>query len=84
MSIVSNASKLRKSWFEKYGKYIDVLAVSCDSCDDDTNIKIGRSTPNSTKHVHIQNIYNAGSLCKEFGIKFKINTVVCSYNYKVS
>ena len=42
VSIVSNGSKITASWFEKYGKYLDILAISCDSFDEETNKKIGR------------------------------------------
>ena len=82
VTIVSNASKLREKWFEKYGQYIDVLAVSIDSCDNETNIKIGRGRPGATI-PHVENIRNAASLCREYGIKFKIYSVVNSFNYQV-
>ena len=42
VSIVSNGSKIRRSFFEIYGKYVDILAVSVDSFDEMTNAKIGR------------------------------------------
>jgi radical S-adenosyl methionine domain-containing protein 2 len=80
VSIVSNASKLKHSWFKIYGKYIDVLAVSCDSINEETNILIGRRNKRM-KNTHLYNIENASKLCNEFGIKFKINSVICSYNY---
>ncbi|KAJ2987957.1 hypothetical protein HDV02_005873, partial [Globomyces sp. JEL0801] len=42
ISIVSNGSLLRKSFLQKYAKYIDIIAISCDSFDPKTNAKIGR------------------------------------------
>lgn len=42
VSVVSNGSKIRENFFQKYGKYLDILAVSCDSFDEQTNIEIGR------------------------------------------
>ena len=31
-----------QKWFEDYGQYLDILAVSCDSFDEEVNKKIGR------------------------------------------
>ena len=44
ISIVTNGSLVKKDFFKKYGKYVDVFGVSCDSFDKETNIKIGRGT----------------------------------------
>ena len=41
-SIVSNGSKITKKWFDKYGQYLDVLAISCDSFNPETLDRIGR------------------------------------------
>jgi len=76
-SIVSNGSKLRHKWFEKYGRYVDILAISCDSFNEETNIKIGRGNGR-----HVQNVKKARDLCRDFGILFKINTVVSAFNYE--
>lgn len=37
VTIVSNGSLITKKWFENYGKYLDILAISCDSFDEETN-----------------------------------------------
>ena len=42
VSIVTNGSKVTEPFLRKYGKFIDVLAVSCDSFNEATNIVIGR------------------------------------------
>jgi sulfatase maturation enzyme AslB (radical SAM superfamily) len=42
VSIVSNGSKIKKRFFVEYGKFVDILAISVDSFDEETNIKIGR------------------------------------------
>lgn len=42
VSIVTNGSKVRKQFFRKYGQYVDILAVSVDSFDEEINVKIGR------------------------------------------
>lgn len=75
VSIVTNGSKVKKAWFEKYGEYIDILAVSCDSFDEETNMKIGRGTG-----AHLRNLTSLREWCDDAGIKFKINTVVNRFN----
>jgi len=36
VTLVTNGSLVKREWFEKYGKYIDIIAVSCDSFVEDT------------------------------------------------
>jgi radical S-adenosyl methionine domain-containing protein 2 len=79
VSIVSNGSLIRRSWMIKYAKYVDVLAVSCDSFIEDVNKLIGRS---DGKTDHIAKMRQVSAWCREFNIKFKINSVVCSYNWE--
>ena len=76
ISVITNGSLVKKNFFEKYGKYIDVFGVSCDSFDKETNIKIGRGK----KGENVQKLFKIRELCKQYGIKFKLNTVVCNYN----
>lgn len=42
VSIVSNGSLIKERFFKLYGQYLDILAISVDSFDEETNIKIGR------------------------------------------
>lgn len=77
VSIVSNGSLIKKSFFQKYGKWLDILAISCDSFDEKTNIAIGRGSGQQ-----VDQIYRIAGWCSEFGVKFKINTVVCSLNHR--
>ena len=59
------------------GDSLDILAVSCDSFEEATNIEIGR---------HQKNINHLGALtlvrdwCKTYRVAFKINTVVNTHN----
>ena len=76
ISIISNGSLIKENWMEKYAQYLDILGISCDSFDESVNIKIGRGTGK-----HIENIMKVRNLCYEYNIKFKLNTVVCKYNY---
>lgn len=76
VSIVSNGSQLDKKidepWFAKYGPFIDVLAISCDSTDEKVNQTIGRAVGRAKQ---LDNLSRAKELCDEHGIKFKINSV---------
>lgn len=31
VSLVTNGSKVTKKWLAKYGEYLDIMAISCDS-----------------------------------------------------
>jgi len=77
VSIVTNGSLVKESFIKKHGSNIDILAVSCDSFDEATNIQIGRGSGNQ-----VPQLYKIESWCRQYGIKFKINTVVCRLNYK--
>lgn len=77
VSIISNGTKITEKWLKQNGMHVDVLGVSCDSFNEATNIKIGRGTgENVTQLFRIRN------WCRELGIKFKLNTVVCSFNWQ--
>lgn len=77
VSIVSNGSKITKRWFEDYADYLDILAISVDSFDEATNIKIGRG-----RGRHLEKLSKISDWCAEYGIKFKLNTVVCVHNWQ--
>lgn len=77
VSIVSNGSKITKRWFDNYADYLDILAISVDSFDEPTNIKIGRG-----KGRHLEKLAEIAGWCAEYGIKFKLNTVVCIHNWQ--
>ncbi|VVC30286.1 Elongator protein 3/MiaB/NifB,Aldolase-type TIM barrel,Radical SAM,Antiviral radical SAM protein viperin [Cinara cedri] len=78
VSIVSNGSLIRETWMRKYGEHVDMLAVSCDSFDAETNRKIGRQQGARTDHVAKLN--EVREWCTRYKIAFKINTVVNTYN----
>ena len=77
VSIVTNGSKVTPGWLAQYAKYIDIMAVSCDSFDEATNIRIGRG-----KGKHLKKFKLLSQMCKNAGIMFKVNTVVNRFNYK--
>lgn len=78
VSIISNGSKIKQDFLAKYGKHLDILAISCDSFIAATNEKIGRGQDGD---AHIQQLFNVAAWCRKYGIKFKINTVVNAYNW---
>ena len=75
VSIVSNGSKITRDWIDRYGKHVDILAISCDSFNEETNVKIGRG-----KGDHLKTLRSVAEWVKGSGIMFKINTTVCSAN----
>lgn len=77
VSIVTNGSKVTASWLAEYGKYIDIMAVSCDSFDEATNVKIGRGSGQ-----HLSKFGRLAEMCEEYGVMFKVNTVVNRYNWQ--
>ena len=77
ISIVSNGSRIKEDFLRENAAYIDILAISCDSFDPETNIKIGRGRTGK----NVEQLKNIARWCRKFGIKFKINTVVCSLNW---
>lgn len=77
-SIVTNGSQIDMKWIERIALYLDIIGLSIDSIDDETNIKSGRSQAGKViKTEHIIEIANA---CKIFGVHLKVNTVVSRYN----
>lgn len=76
VSIISNGVYVNEPWFAKYAKYLDILGISCDSADEEINKRIGRGYGK-----HINTVRNAANLCSQYGVMFKLNTVVNSYNW---
>lgn len=76
ISIITNGSLVKKKFFEDFGKYIDVFGVSCDSFIPETNIKIDRGE----KGNNVKKLFELREWCKDYNIKFKLNTVVCNLN----
>ncbi|XP_075563250.1 S-adenosylmethionine-dependent nucleotide dehydratase RSAD2 [Pelecanus crispus] len=77
VSIVSNGSLIRERWFQKYGEYLDILAISCDSFDENVNVLIGRG---QGKKNHVENLHKLRQWCREYAVAFKINSVINRFN----
>ncbi|THV03346.1 radical SAM enzyme [Dendrothele bispora CBS 962.96] len=78
-SIVNNGSKVTEKWLDTYGEHLDVMAISCDSFDPETNLRQGRSE--NGKPGHIDRVFEVADWCHKRGIKVKINTVVTVHNW---
>ena len=59
------------------GKYLDILAISCDSFNEETNIEIGRRQGNKN---HLSGLCRIREWCRDYRVAFKINTVVNTHN----
>jgi radical S-adenosyl methionine domain-containing protein 2 len=75
VSIVTNGSKLTEKFMTRAARYIDIIAVSCDSFNEQVNILIGRG-----HGAHLDQVQEVARLCRLYGVRFKINTVVNRYN----
>lgn len=73
-SVVNNGSKVTEKWLDTYGQYLDVMAISCDSFDAETNLLIGRSDNSGGDHV--SRVFKVAEWCRQRGIKVKINSVI--------
>lgn len=56
---------------------MDILAVSCDSFNEDTNKVIGRG---QGKKSHLDNLHKIHNWCRDYRVAFKINSVINTYN----
>lgn len=59
------------------GKYLDILAISCDSFDEDTNRAIGRTQGQKS---HLDNLYKIRQWCQDYKVAFKLNSVINTFN----
>lgn len=79
VSIVSNGSLIDEAWMQKYGAFLDILAVSCDSFDPHVLRAIGRQNSQG-KTDHIDQTKRVRDWCEQYDVKFKMNTVVTARN----
>jgi len=82
VSIVSNGSLIKEDWFVTYGKYVDIIAISCDSFDDETNLQIGRHDRGRRNETHVDVVRRVALWCKQNNVRFKLNTVITSQNWQ--
>ena len=75
VSIVTNGSLVKESFLRQHAGQLDILAVSCDSFNEQTNIAIGRGSGDQVKKL-----YEIAGWCRRYGVMFKVNTVVNKLN----
>jgi radical S-adenosyl methionine domain-containing protein 2 len=80
-SVVCNGSKVTEKWVHEYGRYLDVMAISCDSFNSETNEKQGRRETGKGSD-HIGNVQDVAELCKRHGVRVKINSVITINNWQ--
>jgi radical S-adenosyl methionine domain-containing protein 2 len=80
VSIISNGSVVTQQWMKEYGEFVDVLGVSVDSFVPETNAAIGRGGDADNRHA--ERVLRVRDLCAQHEIKFKMNTVVCCFNWQ--
>uniref|UniRef100_A0A1X7UH73 Uncharacterized protein n=1 Tax=Amphimedon queenslandica TaxID=400682 RepID=A0A1X7UH73_AMPQE len=51
-----------KEWFQKYGRYLDILAILCDSFNEDTKYTIGRRQGNKS-HLSTLQLVQSMKVC---------------------
>ncbi|KAK7965923.1 uncharacterized protein PG986_000200 [Apiospora aurea] len=76
VSIITNGTKVTRDWLQQHGRWVDMVGVSCDSFDERTNLAIGRGTGDN-----VAQLFRVRDWCRELGILFKLNTVVCAHNW---
>ncbi|KAK2046524.1 radical SAM enzyme [Colletotrichum somersetense] len=83
ISIVSNGSKIQERFFRDFGRYLDILAISCDSFVRETNDAIGRSENGRVQadHDHVDQVFRIAGWCRAYNVMFKLNTVVNIHNW---
>ncbi|XP_062064898.1 S-adenosylmethionine-dependent nucleotide dehydratase RSAD2 isoform X2 [Lepus europaeus] len=59
------------------GEYLDILAISCDSFDEQVNVLIGRG---QGKKNHVDNLQKLRAWCRDYRVAFKINSVINRFN----
>ena len=68
VSIVSNGSLIKEEWFQEYATYVDILAISCDSFDNETNVQIGRTSGSSHEPPQREIVEHIAELCREYNV----------------
>jgi len=78
--IVTNGSNLSKEFLIKNRLYLDWIAISIDSLNEATNLKIGRAVCGK-KVLSIDDYFRIIDDIKQQGYRLKINTVVNRENF---
>ena len=89
VSIVTNGSLVTQDWLAQYGGHLDMLGVSCDSFDEQTNVALGRRALASSTEggeagdiamPHAERVFRLADWCRGVALPLKLNTVVTAQN----
>jgi len=82
-TIVTNGSKLNDTFLRQNKDYLDWIAISIDSLNQETNLISGRAISGKTP-LTIEYYKSVSEKVKQYGYGLKINTVVNSKNFMES
>jgi radical S-adenosyl methionine domain-containing protein 2 len=74
--IISNGTRLNKTYLSTIADLVDWIALSVDSASEQVEKALGRGDGN-----HVALVREVAKRIHEFGIRFKVNTVVTSMNW---
>ncbi len=77
-SVVTNGSRLSEEWLGGVAGHLDWVALSIDSVDPRTLIRMGRATRSGPISGH--DYLRTANLLKQQGVRVKVNTVVTRLN----
>ena len=78
-SVVTNGSRITDVWLDNLSGCLDILAISIDSVDVESQRKIGR-TVKGKPPITEEEYLGIGASAKARGIRLKVNTVVNRHN----
>ena len=78
-SVVTNGSRITETWLDDLAGCLDILAISVDSVDAESQRKIGRTVKGKSPMTEADYLSIAES-AKARGIRLKVNTVVNRHN----
>ncbi len=79
--IVTNGTRLTNKFLSENADFLDWIALSVDSLNVNNNLKAGRAI-NSKKAVTAEKYLQIIERIKQYGYRFKVNTVVSSANFE--
>ncbi|MGK7900907.1 MAG: viperin family antiviral radical SAM protein [Hormoscilla sp.] len=85
LSIITNGYLLTDEIVGQLAPRVNILGISIDSADPETNQKIGRSRKrDASKQISVERVAAIFRLAREVNpnIECKLNTVVCTYNWE--
>ncbi|KZP24729.1 radical SAM enzyme [Athelia psychrophila] len=80
-SVVCNGSKVTEKWLDEFGRYLDFMAISCDSFDPDVNFVHGRGDGGKAGE-HVGRVFEVADWCRKRGVKVKLNSVITRHNWQ--